>query len=83
MPTRTKTQQTEEIAKIAAAAAAAVLANDIHHIQIDLLDIKTKLDNLYITKSEFDPVKKVVYGLVGIILIAVAGGLLSLVIKAK
>ena len=35
----------------------------------------------YVTKIEFSPVKKIVYGLITIILIAVVGAIVSLVIK--
>ena len=79
----TKAETAEEIAKIAAAAAAAVIANDIHHIQIDLTEIKHNLETSYLTKIEFDPVRKIVYGLVGIILIVVVGALVALVVIQK
>lgn len=76
----------EEASKIAAATVAAVLASDIHHINSDIAEIKKSIDkmcDIYLTKVEFEPVKKVVYGLVSIILIAVVGGLLALVIIHK
>lgn len=34
----------------------------------------------YVTKDSFDPVKKIVYGLVGLILTAVAGAIISLAV---
>ena len=80
MPPLSKTEQASEIARIAAAAAAAVIANDISHIQKDLADIKLSLEKHYLTKVEFEPVRKIVYGLVAAILMAVIGGLLTLVI---
>lgn len=91
MAPKTKIEQTEESIKIATATMAAVLASDIHHIQLDILEIKnslgkditeikTTLEKNYITKAEFRPVQKVVYGLVGAILLAVVGELLALVI---
>lgn len=70
----------EKIAEIAAAAAAAVLANDIHHIQTDIVEIKCSLEEHYLTKIEFEPVRKIVYGLVAIVLTLVAGGLVALVL---
>ena len=69
---------------IGQATAAAVLANDICHIKNSITEIKElikKMQGEYVTKYEFDPVKKVVYGLVGAILLAVIGGIVALVVK--
>ena len=43
--------------------------------------IETKLENHYVSQEEFRPVKSVVYGMVGVILLGVVGSLLYLVIK--
>jgi len=56
------------------------LAKDITYIKGEVTDIKNKLEESYVTKDEFDPIKKVVYGLVGLILTGVVGALLALVI---
>ena len=56
----------------------AVMANDIKNIKDDVSEIKDKLDNQYVTKTEFEPVKKVVYGIVGLILTAVIAALIGL-----
>jgi len=37
----------------------------------------------YITKEEFDPVKQLVYGLVGLLLTALVGALVTMVIHAR
>lgn len=58
----------------------AVIANDISYMKSDIHDIKSNVQQGYVTKDEFDPIKKIVYGLVGLILIAVVGALLSLVV---
>ena len=42
--------------------------------------IDHRLDEDFVTAEEFAPVKKVVYGLVGLILTAVMGGIVGLVI---
>lgn len=39
-----------------------------------------KADEKYVTKTEFDPVKRIVFGVVTIILMAVAGAVVGLVI---
>jgi hypothetical protein len=60
----------------------AVIQRDIKYIleRIDGMDknvsegfaeINTKVDDKYVTKIEFEPIKKIVYGLVGIILTSV------------
>jgi hypothetical protein len=59
----------------------AVIANDISYIKTELKDISDKLEEQYVTKSEFDPIKRIVYGMVSLILIAVVVALLALVIK--
>lgn len=41
----------------------------------------SSIPTIYVTKQEFTPVKKIVYGVVGLMCIAVIGSLLSLVIK--
>lgn len=58
-----------------------VVANDIHYIRRDVEDIKSKLEKEYVTQDQFDPIKKIVYGLVSVILTTVVVGLLMIVIK--
>jgi len=58
----------------------AVIATDISYIKGQITEIKQKLEAEYVTHDEFEPVKKVVYGLVSLILVAVVGALLGLVI---
>jgi hypothetical protein len=61
----------------------AVVANDVEHIKKSVDRIEKRFDNLdsqYVEKSEFEPVKKVVYGVVALILTAVIGALVGLVI---
>jgi hypothetical protein len=56
----------------------AVMANDIQYIKKSIDEINAKLNgDFYVTKNEFDPVKKVVYGLVGMTLVAVLGAVLG------
>ena len=53
---------------------------DLKYIRRDLDAIMKKLDEGYVTKAEFAPVKTIVYGLVGLMLTAVVAALLGLVI---
>ena len=57
-----------------------VISNDITYIRDDVKEIKDNLRSSYVSKDEFDPVKKIVYGLVGLILVSVMGAVLGLVI---
>lgn len=59
----------------------AVIANDLTYIKRDIADIKATVQHGYVTKEEFEPIKKIVYGLVGLILVAVVGAVVSLVVK--
>jgi hypothetical protein len=64
-----------------------VLCNDLTYIRKDVAEIKEKLEGSYITKMEFetkfDPVKKIVYGMVAVVLLGVAGALVALVVNLK
>lgn len=57
-----------------------VIANEMKHISADVTEIKSTLKGSYVSKDEFEPIKKIVYGLVGLILVTVVGGLMGLVI---
>lgn len=59
----------------------AVLMNDISYIKRDIGEIKDKLENNYVSKDEFTPVRNIVYGLVGILGIATVGAILKLILK--
>ena len=58
----------------------AVMAESVSTIKQDVTEIKTKLESHYVTKEEFDPIKKIVYGVVSLILVSVVGALLALVV---
>lgn len=57
-----------------------VIANDISYIKRDVIEIKTRLENNYVTREEFEPIKRLVYGLVSLILVSVVGAVLALVV---
>ena len=59
----------------------AVIANDLEYIKRDIAEIKESVTHNYVTKEEFDPYKKIVYALIGLILTGVVGSLLSLVLR--
>ncbi len=59
----------------------AVIAQDIKYIQRDIQNINNKLENQYVTQAEFEPIKKIVYGLVMLVLTTVCVALVSVVLK--
>lgn len=58
-----------------------VIVNDIGYIKKDVAEIKGKLEQNYVTKDQFAPVQKMVYGLAAALGIATIGALLKLVLK--
>ena len=58
----------------------AVMATNVENIKNDVKDIKDKLQNDYVSQTEFKPIRNIVYGMVGLILTAVIIALVSLVI---
>lgn len=59
----------------------AVMASNISDIKEDVKDIKLKLGSDYVTKEAFEPIKRIVYGMVALVMTAVGGGLLSLILR--
>ena len=59
----------------------AVIQTDLKYIKDDVKEIKDQLKGEYVTKESFEPIRKIVYGLVSVVLIAVVTGLLALVLK--
>lgn len=59
----------------------AVMANDISYIKEKLNSVDQKVSSHYVSKEEFEPIKRLVYGLVALILVAVVGSVVGLVIK--
>jgi hypothetical protein len=77
------TAQAAAQAATAAASSAAIVATNIDWIKKDITEIKESLKCLnqeYVTQVEFRPIKAIVFGMVGVILVGVVGALLALVI---
>ena len=60
--------------------AIAEMAKDIEYIKKAIEAIDDKLNENFVTKVEFDPVRRLVYGVVSLILISVILAILALVI---
>lgn len=61
----------------------AVIQTKIEFIQGDIREIKQLLQEQYVLKSDFEPVRKVVYGLVSVILLGAIGTLMTFVFKGS
>ena len=59
----------------------ALIEQSLEFIKKDVKQIKDELDGKYVTQNQFEPVKKVVYGLVSLTLISVVGAILALALK--
>lgn len=67
-----------------------LMAKDISYMQSDISELKNLIkdgSSLYVTRQEFDdkiqPLQKIVYGMVGLILLAFAGAIVQLVVVRK
>jgi len=58
----------------------ALIGQDICYIKEAIRQIQIKLDANYVTKTEYEPVKRLVYGLVALILTSVVVALVSLIV---
>lgn len=59
----------------------AVLQTDLTYLKDRVDEISDKLDEKFVTQVEFDPIRKLVYGIVALILTAVVGAIVSVVIN--
>lgn len=57
------------------------MKKDIEYLIKEFKEIKQMVGDHYVTKIEFDPIKKIVYGLVALVLTSVFVGVLALVLK--
>lgn len=60
----------------------AVIQTDINYIKKSVDELNEKLEDKYVTQDEFDPIKKLTYGLVALILTSVVGAIISIVVNA-
>lgn len=59
----------------------ALIRQTVSYIKDDVVDIKNKMENDYVTRVEFEIVQRLVYGVVGLILTSVVVALVSLVLR--
>lgn len=59
----------------------ALIKQDMTYVKDTVKDIKSQLQNEYVTKDQFEPIKRIVYGLVALMLSAVVIAILNLIIN--
>jgi len=59
----------------------ALIAKDISYIKEEVTEIKAKMEKDYVTRHEFEPIQKIVYGLVALILVSVIGAVIAMVLR--
>jgi hypothetical protein len=59
----------------------AVIQNDVDYLKGRVDEISQKLDEKFVTQTEFDPIRKLVYGIVALILTSVVGAVLAVVLN--
>lgn len=63
----------------------AVMGTDVGYIKAKIDNITMLVEQKYVTRTEFDakfdPVRKLVFGMVGLVLIAVVTAMIALVVK--
>ena len=81
---RTQLQNTlNELLKGSAkdAIAMATVVADVGYTKIAITKVEKMLEEKYVPKAEFEPVRMIVYGMVGIILVAVIVAVIALVVR--
>lgn len=58
-----------------------VLVQKVEDIDEKVSDIKNKLEKDYVTRDQFEPIQRIVYGMVSVILLTVLGAIVALVIR--
>ena len=53
----------------------------IDELKTQFNTLEAKIDNNFVTKTEFDPIKRLVYGMVALILVGVLSAILAAIIK--
>jgi len=56
------------------------IAKDVEYIKVEIARISERQERCYVTKEEFDPVKKLAYGAAGLLLTGILLALFALVI---
>lgn len=61
--------------------ASAVMQNDVAAIKTSVEKIEKKLETHYITVDQFEPVRKIVYGVAAIFGVSIVGAIIALILR--
>lgn len=61
----------------------ALIQQDVVYIKENIRAIKDELDGKYVTTDQFEPIKKIVYGLVTAVLLAVVSAVMAVVVRGQ
>jgi len=59
----------------------AVVSGDVKYLVKQIDGINELLKNHYVTQDQLEPIKKIVYGMVAVILLAFVGAVVALIIR--
>lgn len=57
------------------------IKTDIGYIKLTVAELKAAQSQSFVKKEEFEPIKRLVYGVVSVVLTAVVGGLVALALR--
>lgn len=60
----------------------ALLQKDVSYIKDKVNAVEKKMDDQYVSKVEFEPIKRLVYGMVGLVLTSVFAAIIALVVRS-
>lgn len=69
---------TEQIASLTLSVG--LLRQEITQMTKEMARMQQAMKHDFVTRQEFDPIQKIIYGLIGLILVTVMGALLALVV---
>lgn len=75
-------RERREATDVATAVRIGELGRDMAYVKEKVDGIDEKVSHGYVTKEEFEPIRRLVYGVVTLTVIAVVGAILALVIKS-
>lgn len=56
-----------------------IISNDLAYVRSDVSEIKLKMESTYITRQEFQPVQRIVYGLIAVLGLATLSAIFKLI----
>lgn len=74
-------QPQSEPTSLGTAVKIAELGRDMKYVKEAVDKIDDKVSKGYVTKEEFDPIKRLVYGVVTLFTVAIVGGIMAILVR--